>query len=156
MTRSGVQEARILALTFSASNRMSAQRDALQAVLSASSDKENPGPEDLRELMGRARRIAVIGMSRFPEKPARRVPAYLAAHGHDVVPVNPKADRLMGRQAYATLSEVPGDVDMVMVYRPSDQAGAFVRQALARPERPAIWLSEGIRADAEISEARRS
>ena len=98
MTRSGVQEARILALTFSASNRMSAQRDALQAVLSASSDKENPGPEDLRELMGRARRIAVIGMSRFPEKPARRVPAYLAAHGHDVVPVNPKADRLMGRQ----------------------------------------------------------
>jgi predicted CoA-binding protein len=106
--------------------------------------------------MGRARRIAVIGMSRYPEKPARRVPAYLAAHGYDVVPVNPNADRLMGRQAYATLSDVPGDVDMVMIYRPSDQAGAFVRQALARPERPAIWLSEGIRADAEISEARRA
>jgi predicted CoA-binding protein len=43
---------------------------------------------------------------------------------------------------------------MVMVFRPSDQAGAFVREALARPERPAIWLSEGIRADEEIAEAR--
>jgi len=104
--------------------------------------------------MRRPLRIAVIGMSRFPEKPSRRVPAYLAAQGYDVIPVNPSAERLIGRPTYATLAEVPGEVDLVMVYRPSDQAGAFVRQALARPERPAIWLSEGIRADAEIAQAR--
>jgi predicted CoA-binding protein len=144
-----------LAFTFSASNRMSAQRDALQRVLSASSDGENPGLEALRDLLGRTRRIAVIGMSRFPEKPARRIPAYLALHGYDIVPVNPHTERLMGRPAYATLADVPGEVDMVMIYRPSDQAGRFVLEALARPERPAIWLSEGIRADAEIAEARR-
>ena len=134
---------------------MSAHPDALERVLSASSDRENPGPKELGELLGGVRRIAVIGMSRFPEKPARRVPAYMAAHGYDVVPVNPNAERVAGRTAYATLDDVPGDVDMVMIYRPSDQAGAFVRQALERPERPAIWLSEGIRSDPEISEARR-
>jgi predicted CoA-binding protein len=53
------------------------------------------------------------------------------------------------------LQEVPGAVDMVMIFRPSDKAGTFVREALARAERPAIWLSEGIRADEEIAEARR-
>jgi predicted CoA-binding protein len=126
----------------------------LERVLSASGDPDNPGVTQLSELMGRPLRIAVIGMSRFPEKPAKRVPAYLAAHGYDVVPVNPNAERVIGRPAYATLADVPGKVDLVMIYRPSEQAGAFVREALERPERPAIWLSEGIRADEEIARAR--
>jgi predicted CoA-binding protein len=72
-----------------------------------------------------------------------------------VVPVNPHAERVLGRQAHATLADVPGAVDLVMIFRPSEKAGEFVRQALARPERPAIWLSEGIRADADVAEARR-
>jgi predicted CoA-binding protein len=133
---------------------MDERAGALERVLAASGDRDNPGPEVLRELMGRSLRIAVVGMSRFPEKPAKRVPAYLAAHGHDVVPVNPNAERVIGRRAYATLADVPGEVDLVMIFRPSDQAGRFVREALARPERPAIWLSEGLRADAEIARAR--
>jgi predicted CoA-binding protein len=133
---------------------MSAQHDPLERVLSASGDPENPGASELSELMGKPLRIAVIGMSRFPEKPAMRVPAYLAAKGYDVVPVNPNAERVIGRQAYTSLAEVPGEVDLVLIFRPSDQAGAFVREALARPERPAIWLSEGIRADLEIAGAR--
>ena len=129
---------------------------ALDRVLGASADEENPSGEQLRELLGGVRRIAVIGLSRFPEKPSRQVPGYLAQRGYDVVPVNPHAERVMGRTAYPNLAAVPGEVDLVMIYRPSDQAGSFVREALARPERPAIWLSEGIRADAEIAEARRS
>lgn len=98
--------------------------------------------------------MAVVGISRFPEKPARRVPAYLAAKGYEIVPVNPSADRILGRQAYARLDDVADPVDIVLIFRPSEQAGAFVRAAAARPERPAIWLSEGIRADAEIAAAR--
>jgi predicted CoA-binding protein len=133
---------------------MDERNGALERVLTASGDPDNPPAEVLRELMGRPLRIAVVGMSRFPEKPARRVPAYLATQGHDVVPVNPNAQQVIGRRAYATLAEVPGEVDLVIIFRPSEQAGAFVRQALARPERPAIWLSEGIRADLEIAGAR--
>jgi uncharacterized protein len=49
---------------------------------------------------------------------------------------------------------VPGAVDMVVIFRPSDQAGPFVDEAAARPERPAIWLQEGIRADPEVAAAR--
>lgn len=126
----------------------------LRRLLSQSEDRANPSAEELRDLLERARHIAVIGLSRFPEKPARRVPAYLAAKGYEIIPVNPRADRIFGQQAYARLEEVPGPIDIVMVFRPSDQAGAFVRAAAGRAERPAVWLSEGIRADAEVIAAR--
>ncbi|HET9948336.1 MAG TPA: CoA-binding protein, partial [Longimicrobiales bacterium] len=127
---------------------------ALRGLLEASSDADNPTPGELRDLLARARRVAVVGMSRHPEKAARRVPAYLAARGYDVVPVNPSATRILGRRAYASLDDVPGPVDLVLVFRPSDQAGRVVEQALARPEAPAIWLQTGIRADPEASRAR--
>jgi len=129
-------------------------KSELRRLLAASSDPANPAAEALRNLLERARRIAVIGISRSPEKPARSVPAYLAGRGYEIVPVNPNADRVLGRQAYARLDDVPGAVDMVMIFRPSEQAGAFVRAAAERPERLAIWLSEGIRADAEATAAR--
>jgi hypothetical protein len=126
----------------------------LLQLLRASSDPDNPAPEVLRDLFERIERIAVVGLSRFPEKPARRVPSYLAAKGYDIVPVNPYAERILGKQAYARLADVPDPVDMVLVFRPSAEAGAVVTEAAARPERPAIWLQEGIRANAEVAEAR--
>lgn len=126
----------------------------LRRLLDQSSDADNPTAEELLELFERIRRIAVIGLSRDPEKAARRVPSYLAAKGYDIVPINPHAERILGKQAYARLEEVPGAVDMVVVFRPSREAGAFVAAAAARPERPAIWLQQGIRADTEIAAAR--
>jgi len=128
--------------------------DGLRRLLADSSDPANPGAEAVRDLLARVRRIVVVGISRYPEKPARSVPAYLAARGYEIVPVNPFADRVLGRTAYPRLQDVPGAVDLVMIFRPSDQAGTFVQQAAGRPERPAIWLSEGIRADADIDAAR--
>jgi uncharacterized protein len=126
----------------------------LRRLLADSSDAENPSAEELRDLFEAVRRIAVVGLSRDPEKAARRVPSYLAAKGYEVVPVNPSADTILGRQAYARLADVPGELDMVVVFRPSAEAGTHVRDAAGRAERPAIWLQEGIRADAEVAEAR--
>jgi hypothetical protein len=122
--------------------------------LQESTDPDNPSAEVLRALFERVQRIAVIGLSRSPDKAARRVPSYLAAKGYDVIPVNPNADRILGKQAYPTLSAVQDPVDLVVIFRPSDQAGPFVAEAAARPERPAIWLQQGIRADPEIRAAR--
>ena len=68
--------------------------------------------------------------------------------------MNPHAERLLGREARATLSEIEEPVDMVVVFRPSDQAGAFVDEAAARPEEPAIWLQEGILAPEAAARAR--
>lgn len=126
----------------------------VRRLLAASGDERNPSPEELRELFERTGRIGVIGLSRFPEKAARRVPSYLAAKGYDVVPINPNADRIFGRDVYDRLSDIPDELDMVIVFRPSEEAGRHVEEAIRRPERPAIWLQEGIFAEDEIARAR--
>jgi predicted CoA-binding protein len=127
---------------------------AVRRERAASSDPKNPSADELRALLSSVRHVAVIGLSRDPEKAARRVPSYLAAKGYDVIPVNPNAERILGRQAYDDIAEVDEPVDMVLIFRPSAVAGPFVEAAAARPERPAIWLQTGIRADEEIAAAR--
>lgn len=126
----------------------------LRRLLEASSDERNPSAEELEQLMRDVQRIAVVGLSRDLEKPARRVPSYLAAKGYDVVPVNPNADRLLGETSYPVLSDVPEPVDLVLIFRPSEVAGAFVEEAMRRPEEPVIWLQTGIRAEPEVEAAR--
>jgi len=98
--------------------------------------------------------MCVVGLSRDPAKIARRIPAYMATKGFDVVPINPHADRILGKPAYARLSDFPDPTDIVLVFRPSAEAGVVVREAAARPEAPAIWLQEGIVAHPEVREAR--
>lgn len=128
--------------------------DALEALLRESADPNNPSAEEIQRLFERMQRVAVVGISRDPAKAARRVPSYLAAKGYDVVPVNPHAERIMGRAAYPRLADVLEPVDLVVVFRPSEQAGAVVDEAATREETPAIWLQEGIRADAAAARAR--
>jgi len=128
--------------------------DSVRLLLRESSDRDNPPAEGVAALFERLSRIAVVGLSRNPAKAARRVPSYLAAQGYEIYPVNPHAERLLGRPASATLSEVPDALDMVVVFRPSAEAGAVVREAMGLEGGPAIWLQEGIRADREAAEAR--
>lgn len=128
--------------------------EALSRVLDRTADPGNPSAEALREILTSVRRIAVVGMSRDPSKAARRVPSYLAAKGYEIVPVNPYAERILGQDARARLEDVDEAVDMVLVFRPSDEAGDVIRAAAERPERPVIWLQEGIRHDEAAREAR--
>jgi predicted CoA-binding protein len=129
-------------------------RQRLLKVLEGSSDPKNPGPDEILDILRRASRVAVVGMSRDPEKAARRVPSYLAANGFDVIPVNPYATRILGKPVRPTLADVTEPVHIVILFRPSDQVGPFIVTAAARPERPVIWLQEGIRADEEAAMAR--
>lgn len=129
-------------------------RAALEVVLEESSDRDNPSVDEIHDLVRGTLTIAVVGMSRDPSKPARRIPSYLAAKGADVIPVNPHADRILGKQARKSLMDVTEPVDMVLVFRPSAEAGAVVRAAAARPDHPIIWLQEGIRSDEAAAEAR--
>jgi len=129
-------------------------RSLLEAELAASSDPETPGPEEMHAIVRKTLRIAVVGISRNPAKAARRVPSYLASRGAEIIPVNPHADRIFGREVLDSLDEVEGEVDMVLIFRPSGEAGEVVRQAMTRPEKPLIWLQEGIRDDEAAAEAR--
>ena len=87
--------------------------------------------------------IAVIGMSKNPSKAAHYVPKYLADHGYDVIPVNPNADIILEKQCYDSISEIKGHVDIIDVFRPSDQISSIIRDCIAKKPK-VIWLQEGI------------
>ena len=130
-------------------------RQRLERVLRSSTDRaNNPGPDQIRAIIRKTDWVAVVGMSRDPMKPARRIPSYLAAMGAHIIPINPLAGRMLGKPARKALEDVHEKVDMVIVFRPSDQVASFVRAAAARPERPIIWLPEGVRDDEAAAEAR--
>lgn len=124
-------------------------------MLGTSSDADNPSAEAIAQLLDDVQHIAVVGLSRNLEKEARRVPSYLAAKGYDVIPVNPYAERLLGRVSYSDLASIPDTVDLVLIFRPSEEAGSFVEAAMARAEQPAIWLQTGIQSPAAVEVARR-
>lgn len=87
--------------------------------------------------------IAVVGMSKNPDKAAHYVPKYLVDHGFNVIPVNPTATEILGKKCYPNLLEIPVDVDIVDVFRPSDQVMPVVEESVRiRPK--VVWLQEGI------------
>jgi len=127
----------------------------LQHLLDESGDRENPGPEEMKRLFESIKTIAVVGVSRNPEKPARRVPAYLAAKGYEIIPVNPFVDEIFGKRAKDSLEEVDEALDMVVIFRPSEEAASVAEVAMRREERPVIWLQKGIRDDQMAANGRR-
>ena len=87
--------------------------------------------------------IAVVGMSKYPEKAAHYVPKYLADKGYNIIPVNPTTDEIMGKKCYHEINEVNESIDIVDVFRPSDQVMPVVEAAIKKKPK-VIWLQEGI------------
>ncbi len=87
--------------------------------------------------------ITVVGASRAAFKAAHSVPAHMQRHGWRIIPVNPYADEILGERAYRTLAEVPAQVGLVDVFRPSERAADIARQAVAAGA-TALWLQLGI------------
>lgn len=98
--------------------------------------------------------IAVVGCSSTPGKAAHDVPKYLLDHGYDVIPVNPFAEEVLDRTAYDTLADVPDGVDLVDVFRPSEEVSGIVDEVLDREEVDVLWLQLGIRDDDATARAR--
>jgi len=92
-------------------------------------------------------RVAVVGASASHGKAAHIVPAYLQRHGYEIYPVNPTAKQIFGNRAYDSLAAVPGPVDVVEIFRPSEEVPEIVDRALAREDVQAIWMQQGIRHD---------
>ena len=87
--------------------------------------------------------IAVVGMSKNPEKAAHYVPKYLIEKGYNIIPVNPTANEILGKKCYSKLSDIPEHVDIVDVFRPSEQVMSVVDEAMKLKPK-VIWLQEGI------------
>ncbi|WP_256686687.1 CoA-binding protein [Halococcus qingdaonensis] len=97
--------------------------------------------------------VAVVGCSSTPGKDAHEIPRYLREHGYEVIPVNPHADEIFDREAYDSLADVDEEIDIVDVFRPSDEVSGIVDAALDRDDAPVIWTQLGIRAEAATERA---
>lgn len=105
----------------------------------------------IRDLLAATRRIAVLGMrsERHPDKAAFYVPDYLAAAGLEIIPVpvyERELGQMLGRQVYRSLAEVPGDIDLVDVFRRAEDIPGHLDDILAARPR-AVWFQSGIRND---------
>jgi predicted CoA-binding protein len=87
--------------------------------------------------------ITVVGASRAGYKAAHSVPAHMQRHGWRIIPVNPHAEKILGEQVYRKLADVPEQVGLVDVFRPSEQTPDIARQAVAAGA-TALWLQLGI------------
>ncbi|TQQ83084.1 CoA-binding protein [Halonotius terrestris] len=113
----------------------------------------------IRDVLG-MNSIAVVGCSTTAGKAAHEIPAYLQRHGYTIHPVNPYADTVLGEPAVDSLGDVEAEIDLVNVFRPSEEVAGIVEETLARHDDEgdikAIWLQLGITdadalADAEVA-----
>ena len=107
---------------------------------------------ELREILGMTR-VAVVGCSSTPGKDAHEIPKYLLDNGYEVIPVNPTADEIFGRRTYDSLSDVDEEVEVVDVFRPSDEVAAIVGEALDRDDVRVVWTQLGIADDEAAARA---
>lgn len=78
------------------------------------------------------RTIAVVGLSSNPARPSYRVAAYMQAQGYLVIPVNPNETTVLGEPAYPSLVDVPGAIDLVNIFRKSEEVLQIVEETIAR------------------------
>jgi predicted CoA-binding protein len=88
--------------------------------------------------------IAVVGMSKNEDKAAHYVPKYLIDHGYNVIPVNPTATEILGRKSYPTVSSIPDKIDIVDIFRRSEDVPSVVEDTIKKEGIKVIWMQEGI------------
>ncbi len=115
---------------------------------------EEIGDEKIIEIFNSYRNIACVGFSKDPSKWAHIVPKFFISIGYNVIPVNPSADSILGRKSYHSISEVPNEVNIVQIFRPSDEVTAIVNESIKRKDVRVIWMQKGIINDkaAQIAE----
>ena len=97
----------------------------------------------LRELLQTARVIAVVGLSGNKRRPSYGVSDYLRRAGYRIIPVNPSETEVLGEKAYPSLDQVPGEIDIVDIFRRPEFVPEIVEAAI-RVRAKAIWMQEGV------------
>ena len=98
--------------------------------------------EEITQIL-RMKKVAVIGMSKYEEKAAHFVPKYLLQNGYDVTPVNPTTHEILEKKCYTEITDVPHDVDIVDVFRPSEDVSTIINGVVKKKPK-VMWLQEGI------------
>ena len=87
--------------------------------------------------------IAIVGLSNKPDRASYKVASYLKEHGYKIVPVNPQIDSVLGEKSYPDLLSVPDKIDIVDIFRKSEDVGPIVEQAIIKGAKT-VWMQLGI------------
>ncbi len=108
------------------------------------------------QILSTVQTIALVGASANASRPSHGVMKFLLAKGYTVIPVNPglAGQELLGQKVFAKLSDIPGPIDMIEIFRNSDDAALVVDEALLLPIKPkVIWMQLGVRHDSAAAMA---
>ncbi|NWG04378.1 MAG: CoA-binding protein [Syntrophaceae bacterium] len=101
--------------------------------------------EELKEILGNCKTIAVVGISPREDRPSYRVASYLKSKGYRIIPVRPDGESILGEKVYRTLLEIPKEiqVEVVDIFRRSEDVPPIVKEAIQQ-EAKVIWMQEGV------------
>src|SRR5262249_28223706 len=100
-------------------------------------------PEVIKRILDECKTIAVVGLSSNPIRPSYGVARYMQQRGYRIIPINPNETEVLGEKAYASLADAPEKIDLVDIFRRSEEAGDHVDEAIRLGAR-AVWLQEGV------------
>ena len=104
---------------------------------------KNPGREEIGQILKKAKRIAVVGLSDNPQRTSYMVSKAMQAAGYEIIPVNPTVDEVLGVKAVKTLKEIDGHVDIVNVFRRSEYLMEVAKE-FAEIEADVFWAQLGL------------
>ena len=127
---------------------------SMNSVLSAELTRKYIAPDTIRHILTHTKTIAMVGLSPKKQRPSHFVASYLKYEGYRVIPVNPRADEILGEKAYPDLLSIPYEIDLVNVFRRPDDCPDIAKQAVAIGAK-SLWLQLRVvsLAAAEIAEA---
>lgn len=103
----------------------------------------NADDEKLIEILNKYKNIAVVGLSGSQNKDSYRVAKYLMGHGYNIIPVNPNREHVLGKRSYPKLTDITETVDIVCIFRPSEDIPPIVDQAI-KINAKVVWMQLGI------------
>ena len=106
----------------------------------------NPSDDELKQIYADTKTIAVVGASGDESKPGHRIPRYLQSQGFRIIPVSPKGGEMFGEPVRTSLADIDEPIDVVDVFRPSDETPQIAREAVAAGAK-VLWLQTGIQSE---------
>lgn len=99
--------------------------------------------DDIEWILGNCRRIALFGASPKADRPSYRIMRFLLEKGYEVIPIRPGVKEILNQRCYPSVREVAGDIDLILIFRRSEDVPPIVEEAIERGVK-AVWMQEGI------------
>ena len=99
--------------------------------------------DDVQRILKQTKTIAVVGLSDKPDRDSYQIASYLQQQGYRVIPVNPRVNEVLGEKVYPSLRDVPDPVDVVDIFRRSEDVPPIVEDAIAIGAK-VVWMQSGI------------